>query len=61
MCVMKQRFAGSGVVLYHDSVPNSEYNEDSWWEYSGGWFRVAREIAALGWYSVRHGLSPWSC
>jgi hypothetical protein len=58
---MQQRFAGSGVALYHDSAPNWRYGADSWWQYAGGWYRVAREIAAFGWYWVHHDLPPWDC
>jgi uncharacterized SAM-binding protein YcdF (DUF218 family) len=61
LCVMQRRFAGSGVAVYHDSAPNSQYGADSWWRYVGTWYRVAREVAAFGWYWADHDLSPWSC
>lgn len=61
LCVMQQRFAGSGVALYHDTVRNRQYGADSWWLHLGGWYRVARELAAFGWYWIYHDLTPWKC
>ena len=61
LCVVRQRFSGSTVAVFHDTVPNAQYDQDSWWRYSGGWFRVAREAAAFLWYWAYHGLAPWDC
>lgn len=61
LCVMERRFAGSGVALYHDEVGNWRYGGYAWWQYLVGWYRVAREIAAFGWYWIHHDLSPWDC
>lgn len=61
LCVMQRRFAGSRVALYHDEVGSWQYGTASWWQYLVGWYRVAREVAALGWYWMHHDLNPWSC
>jgi DUF218 domain len=61
LCVMQHRFAGTGIALYHDTVPNWQYGADSWWQHLGGWYRVAREVVAFAWYWVHHDLSPWEC
>jgi uncharacterized SAM-binding protein YcdF (DUF218 family) len=61
LCVLKQELADSGIQVFHDSVPNFLYDRHTWWRHPDGWFNVFREIAAIGFYAVRHGLVVWNC
>jgi uncharacterized SAM-binding protein YcdF (DUF218 family) len=61
LCVLKQQLANSGIQVYHDSVPSFFYDRQTWWRHPGGWLNVLRELAAIGFYAVRHGLVVWNC
>jgi len=61
LCVMRRQLPTSGVRLYHDTVRNWTYDQDSWWWHPAGWFRVARETLAFGYYWIRYDLPPWEC
>jgi len=59
LCVFRRHLAGSGISVSY--VPASWYDSNTWWGHRDGWAGMFRELAALGFYWLRHGLAPWNC
>ena len=61
LCTIKKHLADSEVSVYYARAENPAYRPDNWWLSRAGWRTVSAEVAKIGGYWVRYGVSPWHC
>jgi len=59
LSMIRKQLAGSGIHIYYDSPPAALYSPDNWWRYGEGRRTVLGELAKIGLYWVRYGVTPW--
>jgi uncharacterized SAM-binding protein YcdF (DUF218 family) len=66
LCVLTQQATDRAATepkptLYYASTMDIPYGPEDWWRYSKGWTTVLGELAKMGYYGLRYGISPQRC
>ncbi len=61
LCVIKHHLRGSGVHVFYSAPVIEEQRPANWWQNRYSRRHVFSELAKIGYYQLRYGVSPWGC
>lgn len=61
LCVIKHHLRGSGVQVLYSAPAIEEQRPANWWQNRYSRRHVLSELAKIGYYQLRYGVSPWGC